>query len=100
MPIANTSRRLSPQVIGQDIDSLNGLKTIANYSTTRADASINTLQQAYQIMLAQQQEETEKLALYRAAADAARLAHHPITPSPSYSEPSSLHLIVLKGLYL
>jgi hypothetical protein len=74
MPTANTSRRLSPQIIGQDIDSLNGLKTIDSYSTTRSDATTSTLQQAYQTMLAQQQEETEKLALYRAAADAARLA--------------------------
>ena len=74
MPTANTNRRLSPTVIGQDIDSLNGLKTVASYSTTRPDASASTLQQAYQTMLAQQEEETEKLAMYRAAADAARLA--------------------------
>lgn len=74
MPTANTNHRLRPQVINQDIDSLNGLKTIPDYSTKRRDANPEALQQAYQTMLAQQQTETEKLALYRAAADAARLA--------------------------
>jgi phosphoribosylformylglycinamidine (FGAM) synthase-like enzyme len=47
---------------------------VSNYDTTRADASVVKLQQAYQAMLALQQAETEKLTLYRAAADAARLA--------------------------
>jgi hypothetical protein len=61
MPSPDTNRRLRPQVINQDIDQ-------------RPDASPTALQQAYQTMLAQQQAETEKLALYRAAADAARLA--------------------------
>jgi hypothetical protein len=74
MPAANTNRRLSPQVLNQDVDSLNGLKTVADYTTTRPEAAAATLQQAYQTMLAQQQEETERLAMYRAAADAARLA--------------------------
>lgn len=74
MPIQNTNRRLSPPVISQDVDSLNGLNTVGNYSTTRLDASTSTLQQAYQAMLTQQEEETEKLAMYRASADAARLA--------------------------
>lgn len=74
MPTANTNRRLSPQVLNQDVDSLNGLKTVADYTTTRPEAAAATLQQAYQTMLAQQQEETERLAMYRAAADAARLA--------------------------
>jgi hypothetical protein len=74
MPIQDTNRRLRPQTIGQDVDSLNGLKTISNYSTVRSDASSESLQQAYQAMLIQQQNETEKLALYRAATDAARLA--------------------------
>lgn len=44
------------------------------YSTKRNNATPEALQQTYQAMLAQQQAETEKLALYRAAADAARLA--------------------------
>ena len=74
MPSANTNRRLSPQVINQDVDSFNGLQTIEDYTTSRAQATPAALQQAYQTMLAQQQIETEKLALYRAASDAARLA--------------------------
>jgi hypothetical protein len=74
MPPQNTTNRLRPQVISQDIDSLHGLQTISTYDTTRTDASATKLQQAYQAMLTQQQAETEKLTLYRAAADAARLA--------------------------
>jgi hypothetical protein len=74
MITSNTNRRLSPQIINQDIDSLNGLKTIPSYQTSRSEATSETLRQAYQTMLVQQQNETEKLALYRAASDAARLA--------------------------
>ncbi|MCC5645436.1 hypothetical protein LC607_21295 [Nostoc sp. CHAB 5824] len=74
MPIQDITRRLRPQVISEDVTSWHGLQTIATYETTRADASATNLQQAYQAMLTQQQAETEKLTLYRAAADAARLA--------------------------
>ncbi|MCC5613570.1 hypothetical protein LC605_00455 [Nostoc sp. CHAB 5836] len=74
MPVQDKTRRLSSQLISQDITSLHGLQTISTYNTTRADASVENLQQAYQTMLAQQQAETEKLTLYRAAADGARLA--------------------------
>jgi hypothetical protein len=74
MPTQDTTRRLRPQLISQDITSLYGLQTISTYNTTRANASVADLQQAYQAMLSYQQAETEKLTLYRAAADAARLA--------------------------
>jgi hypothetical protein len=74
MPNQDTSRRLSLQTINQDVDSLNGLKTVQDYQTARVDATPEALQQAYEAMLMQQRTETEKLALYRAAADAARLA--------------------------
>ncbi|MEH2263204.1 hypothetical protein [Nostoc sp.] len=74
MPVQDKTRRLPSQSISQDITSLHGLQTISTYNTTRADASLANLQQAYQAMLVQQQTETEKLTLYRAAADAARLA--------------------------
>ena len=47
---------------------------ILGQSTKRSNATSEALQQAYQAMLVQQQVETEKLALYRAASDAARLA--------------------------
>ncbi|MEH2067839.1 MAG: hypothetical protein V7K47_06685 [Nostoc sp.] len=74
MALQNTTNRLRPQLISQDIDSFHGLQTVSTYSTTRADASAAKLQEVYQAMLISQQTETEKLALYRAAADAARLA--------------------------
>ncbi|MFN6537251.1 MAG: hypothetical protein RM021_012890 [Nostoc sp. EkiNYC01] len=74
MATPDTTRRLRPKLLTQDVTSLHGLQTIRTYDTTRADASVTNLQQAYQAMLAQQQAETEKLTLYRAAADAARLA--------------------------
>ncbi|MEA5568703.1 hypothetical protein [Anabaena sp. UHCC 0399] len=74
MTTQNTTRRLRPQLISEDVSSWYGLKTITTYETNRTDASPANLQQAYQAMLAQQQAETEKQALYRAAADAARLA--------------------------
>jgi hypothetical protein len=74
MATINTNRRLTSSLLNQDVDSLNGLKAVSNYTTPRSEASSDRLQQTYQIMLAQQQAETEKLALYRAAADAARLA--------------------------
>lgn len=70
----NTSRRLAAQLLNQDVDALNGFHTIQGYSTQRQEATPEALQQTYQAMLAAQQAETEKLALYRAAADAARLA--------------------------
>jgi hypothetical protein len=70
----NTNRRLTAQLINQDVDSWNGLKAISNYTSLRREATPEMLQQAYQTMLAKQQAETEKLALYRAAVDAARLA--------------------------
>ncbi|MEH1967936.1 hypothetical protein [Nostoc sp.] len=74
MPTQDKTRRLPSQSISQDITSLHGLQTITTYNTSRADASVANLQQAYQTMLTQQQAETEKLTLYRAATDAARLA--------------------------
>ncbi|MEH2275380.1 MAG: hypothetical protein V7K40_11480 [Nostoc sp.] len=74
MPTQDKTRRLPSQSISQDIDSLHGLQTVSTYDTTRTDASVAKLLQAYQDMLTQQQAETEKLTLYRAATDAARLA--------------------------
>ncbi|UKO98419.1 hypothetical protein [Nostoc sp. UHCC 0870] len=70
----NTNRRLSPPSIDQDINSFHGLQTINNYQTSRDDASTSKLEESYQAMLNAQKAEVEKLTLYRAAADAARLA--------------------------
>lgn len=74
MPIQRPNRRLSPQLINQDIDSFNGIGTIPTYKTTRPEATAEALQVAFQRMMTQQQIETEKQALYKAAADAARQA--------------------------
>lgn len=74
MTSPDTTRRLRPNLISQDVDSLNGLNAIRSYKASRPQASLETLQHAYQTMLTQQKIETERLALYRAAAHAARLA--------------------------
>ena len=74
MPTQDKTRRLPSQSISQDITSLHGLQTVSTYDTTRADASVANLLQAYQDMLTQQQAETEKITLYRDATDSARLA--------------------------
>ncbi|MEA5449004.1 hypothetical protein VB780_10525 [Leptolyngbya sp. CCNP1308] len=74
MPIADTSRRLRPAILDKDIDSLHGLGTIPTYSTVRAEATADALQLAHDQMRIRQQAETEKLAIAKAATDAARLA--------------------------
>jgi hypothetical protein len=74
MPTQDTTRRLSPQIVNRDIDALHGLRTVSKYDTVRPEASLDALQLAYQNMLAQQQVETERQLLSKAAADAARLA--------------------------
>lgn len=70
----DTSRRLPPKTLSHDIDSYNGLQTIPSFTTDRPDASAEAVQKAYEIMLAKQADETAKEAVYKAAADAARLA--------------------------
>lgn len=70
----NQSRRLSPQVIGSDTDSMNGLGTINAYTTSRTEATPEALQSAYRAMLSKQQLEVEHQATYKSAADAARKA--------------------------
>ncbi|HEY9618257.1 MAG TPA: hypothetical protein V6C64_15530 [Microcoleaceae cyanobacterium] len=74
MPSLVPNRRLSPQQLSQDIDALNGLGAIPFYSTNRPEATPENLQAVYQKMIAQQQNEVEKQATAKAAADAARLA--------------------------
>ncbi|NJL47697.1 MAG: hypothetical protein HC929_09705 [Leptolyngbyaceae cyanobacterium SM2_5_2] len=74
MATIDTSRRLRPAVIGHDIDSFNGLRTIDNYITGRLAATPEALQRSYDTMVAKQQQETEMLARQKAAADAARQA--------------------------
>ncbi|MBL1178461.1 hypothetical protein [Pantanalinema sp. GBBB05] len=74
MPSLIPNRRLSPQQINQDIEALNGLGAIPFYTTNRVEATPESLQAAYQRMVTQQQNEVEKQATARAAADSARLA--------------------------
>jgi hypothetical protein len=74
MSTPDISRRLPTTQIHQDVNSYNGFQTLAEYNTPRPEATPEHLQQTYQAMLDAQQQETEKLVLYRAAADAARLA--------------------------
>ncbi|MBD2386476.1 hypothetical protein [Cylindrospermum sp. FACHB-282] len=74
MPAQDTTRRLIPTILQQDIDSYNGLKAVTGYTTARAEATPEALQKAQADMVAKQQEETEKQALFKAAADAAKQA--------------------------
>lgn len=72
--IQDTNRRLTPNKINEDIDALNGFKTLTGYSTLRAEATPEALTQAYTAMLAKQSEETAKITAAKAASDEARLA--------------------------
>jgi hypothetical protein len=74
MPTPNTNRKLTPQVIQQDIDSLNGLGTIPTYSTNRSEATADSLQIAYQTLQMRRQAEKERQALYQDSVDASRAA--------------------------
>jgi hypothetical protein len=60
---------LSTNVVNQDVDAFNGLKSVQDYNTTRSGATTEALQQTYQAMLTQQQNEAEQQALFKAVAD-------------------------------
>ncbi len=72
--MTDTTRRLAPKRIDQDIQALNSLETIANYLPMRKEASYQTLQQAYQAMRQSQQDEVVMEATFKAARDRAREA--------------------------
>lgn len=74
MPTQDTNRRLTPLNLRKDIDAYHGLQTISGFTTARTEATPEAIQAAYEAMLAKQREETEKQAIFKAAADAARLA--------------------------
>lgn len=74
MPAPDTTRRITPNNLQLDIDSYNGLKAVTGYTTARLEATPEALQTAHTKMVAKQQEETEKQALFKAAADAAKQA--------------------------
>lgn len=70
----NTSRRLAPRVLSQDIESYQGLQQIPNFMTVRPEATPESIQKAYETMLDKQSDETAKQVLFKAAAIAAREA--------------------------
>ncbi len=74
MATQNTNRRLSPTIIKQDLDAYNGLKTITDYNTLRAEATPENIQVVYETMLDKQRDETEKQVLFKNASDIARLS--------------------------
>ncbi|MBD2111898.1 MULTISPECIES: hypothetical protein [Cyanophyceae] len=72
--MTDTTRRLAPKRIAQDIQALNSLRAIANYAPMRPEASSQTLQQAYQAMRQSQQDEVVMEATFKATRDRARAA--------------------------
>ncbi|MBE9157609.1 hypothetical protein IQ265_12350 [Nodosilinea sp. LEGE 06152] len=74
MPNTDTSRRLRSTYLGQDVDSLRGVRTIADYTSARPETTIDGLQSSYAEMMAAQDEETAIMVRAKAAADKARLA--------------------------
>jgi hypothetical protein len=74
MPSIDTSRRLRPLYLDQDINSLRGLRTIEQYTSSRPETTLAGLQGCYADMIAAQEEESEIMVRAKAAADKARLA--------------------------
>ena len=72
--MTDTTRRLAPKRIAQDIQALDSLKVIVNYVPMRPEASHQTLQQAYQAMRQSQQDEVVMEARFKATRDRARAA--------------------------
>ncbi|MBE9010968.1 hypothetical protein IQ250_12190 [Pseudanabaenaceae cyanobacterium LEGE 13415] len=70
------TKRLSRELIQQDVESMNGLNAVYGYHTSRPEATLEGLQLAYRTMLAKQQIETEQQVIAREAAEAARQAEH------------------------
>lgn len=74
MPNPDASRRLWPDFLDQDIESLRGLRTIPEYPSGRLETTLKSLQGTYDAMIAAQDEESETMVRAKAAADQARLA--------------------------
>lgn len=68
------TKRLSREIVQQDVESMNGLNAIVGYRTNRVEATPEHLQLAYRTMLSKQQIETEQQVIARQAAEAARQA--------------------------
>ena len=74
MPSTDTSRRLRPTSLSQDIASLRGLRTISQYPSSHPELTLQAIQTAYDEMITAQDEESEKMVHAKSAADKARLA--------------------------
>ncbi|PSN11766.1 hypothetical protein C7293_22950 [filamentous cyanobacterium CCT1] len=74
MPNTDTSRRLRSTYLDQDVDSLRGACTIADYTSARPETTIDGLQNSYAETIAAQDEETAIMVRAKAAAYKARLA--------------------------
>ncbi len=74
MTTPTPARKLTAQVIQQDVDAFNGLGSIPTYTTQRSEATPEALKTAHQTMQARRQAEKEQEALYQAAVDATRAA--------------------------
>jgi hypothetical protein len=74
MPVVNIARHLFGKVIQTEIDSLNSLGIVDTYIPVRSEATPQALRNAYEIMLAKCQHETEIAVTLKAAADDARQA--------------------------
>jgi len=72
--MTDTTRRLAPKRIKQDLQALRGLATVANYAPVREEATPAELKQRYRAMLDSQRQETEAEIQLKASRDRARLA--------------------------
>ncbi len=72
--MTDTTRRLAPKRIRQDVQSFHSLSTVANYAPLRDEATEAGLEQRYQAMVESQRQETEAEIQLKASRDRARLA--------------------------
>ena len=74
MSAQTSNNRLSPSILNDDNDVLQGLQTIPDYNPQRQEATIATLEAAHAEMVQRQKIEVQLKMQYRAALDAARQA--------------------------
>ncbi|MGB7250774.1 MAG: hypothetical protein WBC73_17700 [Phormidesmis sp.] len=74
MTTVDFSRRIAAKTLSADVVSYHGLATIPDYIPTRAEATPEGIQAAYDTMLEKQKREAEAVATVKAATDASRQA--------------------------
>jgi hypothetical protein len=72
--MTDTTRRLAPKRIKQDVQSFHSLSTVTNYAPMRDEATKAGLQQRYRAMVESQRQETEAEVQLKAFRDQARQA--------------------------